>query len=87
MIIIFLGSWQKPSSIAQPTAAVDRLAQNNFSTVAIIAVTDDVPLTAFTYELYHSVSAIGKVYYFFIFYSSLFKYLLDFIFIRIYCLR
>ncbi|XP_075226516.1 patatin like phospholipase domain containing sws isoform X3 [Lycorma delicatula] len=51
-----LGSWQKPSSIAQPT--VDRLAQNNFSTVAIIGVTDDVPLTAFTYELYHSVSAI-----------------------------
>lgn len=57
-----LGSWQKPSSITQPT--VDRLAQNNFSTVAIMSVTDEVPLTAFTYELYHSVSAIGKTFYF-----------------------
>lgn len=34
--------------------------QRNFSTIAIVPVTDDVPLTAFTYELYHSLSAIGK---------------------------
>lgn len=25
-----------------------------------MAVSDDVPLTAFTYELYHCLSAIGK---------------------------
>jgi len=35
-------------------------SQVNFSTVAIVAISDDVPLTAFTYELYHSLSAIGK---------------------------
>lgn len=42
------------------TATVDtRPAQVNFSTVAIVPVSDDVPLTAFTYELYHSLCAIG----------------------------
>ncbi|XP_026288620.1 neuropathy target esterase sws isoform X3 [Frankliniella occidentalis] len=51
-----LGSWQKPSI----GRAVDtRPAQVNFSTVAIVAVSDDVPLSAFTYELYHSLNAIG----------------------------
>ncbi|KAJ1520543.1 hypothetical protein ONE63_003662 [Megalurothrips usitatus] len=51
-----LGSWQKPSI----GRTVDtRPAQVNFSTVAIVAVSDDVPLTAFTYELYHSLNAIG----------------------------
>ena len=41
-------------------ATVDaRPAQVNFSTVAIVPVSDDVPLTAFTYELYHSLCAIG----------------------------
>lgn len=41
-------------------ATVDaRPAQINFSTVAIVPVSDDVPLTAFTYELYHSLCAIG----------------------------
>lgn len=42
-------------------ATVDaRPAQVNFSTVAIVPVSDDVPLTAFTYELYHSLCAIGS---------------------------
>ncbi|XP_034233651.1 neuropathy target esterase sws isoform X1 [Thrips palmi] len=51
-----LGSWQKPSI----GRTVDtRPAQVNFSTVAIVAVSDDVPLMAFTYELYHSLNAIG----------------------------
>ncbi|XP_076161576.1 patatin like phospholipase domain containing sws isoform X4 [Ptiloglossa arizonensis] len=61
-----LGSWQQPrtkngSSDKQRAAAtVDtRPAQVNFSTVAIVSVSDDVPLTAFTYELYHSLCAIG----------------------------
>lgn len=51
-----LGSWQKPS--IGPTVDT-RPPQNNFSTVAIVPVSDDVPLTAFTYELYHSLCAIG----------------------------
>lgn len=34
---------------------------NQFSTVAIVPVNEDVPLTAFTYELYHSLCAIGKL--------------------------
>jgi lysophospholipid hydrolase len=66
---IFLsGSWQNPShGIGHGNAAVDsRPAQVNFSTVAIVPVSDDVPLTAFTYELYHSLSAIGE-YIFFLF--------------------
>ncbi|XP_053987250.1 neuropathy target esterase sws isoform X1 [Hylaeus volcanicus] len=61
-----LGSWQQPhskggSSDKQRAAATidTRPAQVNFSTVAIVPVSDDVPLTAFTYELYHSLCAIG----------------------------
>ncbi|XP_070165429.1 neuropathy target esterase sws isoform X4 [Polyergus mexicanus] len=61
-----LGTWQqahtKNSNDTQRAAAtVDaRPAQVNFSTVAIVSVSDDVPLTAFTYELYHSLCAIGS---------------------------
>ncbi|KAK9498344.1 hypothetical protein O3M35_002998 [Rhynocoris fuscipes] len=52
-----LGSWQNPS-----VGKVDnRPAHNNFSTVAIVPVSEDVPLTAFTYELYHSLCSIGTV--------------------------
>ncbi|XP_044730911.1 neuropathy target esterase sws isoform X1 [Chrysoperla carnea] len=57
-----LGSWQKPSitTMRRSSAAVDsRPMQLNFSTVAIVAISDDVPLTAFTYELYHSLCSIG----------------------------
>ncbi|XP_031849503.1 patatin like phospholipase domain containing sws isoform X1 [Nomia melanderi] len=61
-----LGTWQKPHAKSinidkqRATATVDtRPAQVNFSTVAIVPVSDDVPLTAFTYELYHSLCAIG----------------------------
>ncbi|XP_053950453.1 neuropathy target esterase sws isoform X2 [Anastrepha ludens] len=32
---------------------------HKYSTVALVPVSDDVPLTAFTYELYHSLCAIG----------------------------
>ncbi|XP_039289237.1 neuropathy target esterase sws isoform X2 [Nilaparvata lugens] len=53
-----LGSWQKPSPAVFSPAVDSRLPQNNFSTVALIAVNDDVPLTAFTYELYHAVNVI-----------------------------
>ncbi|XP_024215702.1 neuropathy target esterase sws isoform X3 [Halyomorpha halys] len=52
-----IGSWQNPTS---GLGKVDnRSAHNNFSTVAIVPVSDDVPLSAFTYELYHSLTAIG----------------------------
>uniref|UniRef100_A0ABD2W0V5 Neuropathy target esterase sws n=1 Tax=Trichogramma kaykai TaxID=54128 RepID=A0ABD2W0V5_9HYME len=61
-----LGTWKqsrpKSSSCTQDArqATVDtRPSQVNFSTVAIVPVSDDVPLTAFTYELYHSLCAIG----------------------------
>jgi len=33
---------------------------HKYSTVALVPITDDVPLTPFTYELYHSLCAIGK---------------------------
>lgn len=32
---------------------------HKFSTVALVPVSEDVPLTAFTYELYHSLCSIG----------------------------
>ncbi|XP_033366436.1 neuropathy target esterase sws isoform X4 [Bombus vosnesenskii] len=61
-----LGTWQQAhtkngsSDTQRAAATVDaRPAQVNFSTVAIVPVSDDVPLTAFTYELYHSLCAIG----------------------------
>lgn len=53
-----LGTWQ--NSITTVNRGVDsRPAQSNFSTVALVPVSDDVPLTAFTYELYHCLNAIG----------------------------
>ncbi|XKL67411.1 hypothetical protein PGB90_002902 [Kerria lacca] len=52
-----LGSWKKPTlGRSIETSNV----QSNFSTIAIVPVTDDVPLSAFTYELYHSLSSIGS---------------------------
>lgn len=51
-----LGSYQS----VQNSPAVDATPANNlFSTVAVVPVNEDVPLTAFTYELYHSLCAIG----------------------------
>lgn len=61
-MIFFLGSWKKPSiNVHAPSnSAVDsRPSQVNFSTVAIVAASDDVPLTAFSYELSHCLKAIG----------------------------
>ncbi|XP_065209623.1 neuropathy target esterase sws isoform X2 [Planococcus citri] len=52
-----LGSWKKPS--LSPSMEINNV-QSNFSTIAIVPITDDVPLTSFTYELYHSLSAIGS---------------------------
>ncbi|KAJ9601496.1 hypothetical protein L9F63_000335, partial [Diploptera punctata] len=52
-----LGSWQQPSLRRTMDAPP---SQVNFSTVAIVPISDDVPLTAFTYELYHSLCAISS---------------------------
>lgn len=55
-----LGSYQG----VRNSPAVDATPANNqFSTVAVVPVNEDVPLTAFTYELYHSLCAIGKIIY------------------------
>ncbi|XP_021934156.1 neuropathy target esterase sws isoform X3 [Zootermopsis nevadensis] len=52
-----LGSWQQPNLKHTMDAPP---SQGNFSTVAIVPISDEVPLTAFTYELYHSLCAIGS---------------------------
>ncbi|XP_025195604.1 neuropathy target esterase sws isoform X2 [Melanaphis sacchari] len=50
-----LGTWQKPTI----SKTIDtRPTQSNFSTIAIVPISDDVPLTSFTYELYHSLCSI-----------------------------
>lgn len=54
---MFLGSWQRPHS-GLPVDS--RPTHGNFSTVAIVPVSDDVPLVPFTYELYHALRNIGK---------------------------
>lgn len=58
-----LGTWQNPNLTSrkiqtkQPYDA--RPSQLNFSTVAIVPASDDVPMTAFTFELYHCLTALG----------------------------
>ncbi|XP_050441996.1 neuropathy target esterase sws-like isoform X2 [Adelges cooleyi] len=52
-----LGTWQKPTI----GKTVDtRPTQSNISTIAIVPLSEDVPLTCFTYELYHSLCSIGS---------------------------
>ncbi|KAF5279536.1 hypothetical protein FQR65_LT03358 [Abscondita terminalis] len=56
-----LGTWKNPNlNLRTPNNSTldTRPSQINFSTVAIVPVSDDVPLTAFTFELYHCLSAI-----------------------------
>ncbi|ODN06433.1 Neuropathy target esterase sws, partial [Orchesella cincta] len=53
-----LGSWQQPL-VHGPPKIENKPSHVNFSTVAVLAVTDDVPLSAFTHELIHSLSHIG----------------------------
>lgn len=52
-----LGSMRGSTSGSVPIDSAP--VKHRFSTVAILAVTEDVPLTAFTYELYHSLSLIS----------------------------
>ena len=53
------GTWQTPSSLGRQHLQ-QRSVQSNFSTVAILPVSDDVPLTQFSHELYQSLNWIGK---------------------------
>uniref|UniRef100_A0A6B2ECE5 Neuropathy target esterase sws n=1 Tax=Phlebotomus kandelakii TaxID=1109342 RepID=A0A6B2ECE5_9DIPT len=55
-----LGSVQGRHSLAiAPQPVEPNHIKHKYSTVAIVPVNEDVPLSAFTYELYHSLSAIG----------------------------
>ncbi|EDW78358.2 uncharacterized protein Dwil_GK16217, isoform C [Drosophila willistoni] len=58
----FLGSMQTRGSTGAPGAPVEaNPVTHKYSTVALVPITDEVPLTPFTYELYHSLCAIGPV--------------------------
>ncbi|XP_043660841.1 neuropathy target esterase sws isoform X2 [Drosophila teissieri] len=58
----FLGSMQTRSGSGAPGAPVEaNPVTHKYSTVALVPITDEVPLTPFTYELYHSLCAIGPV--------------------------
>ncbi|XP_055684973.1 neuropathy target esterase sws isoform X1 [Lutzomyia longipalpis] len=55
-----LGSVQgRHSSRMAPQTVEPTHIKHKYSTVAIVPVNEDVPLSAFTYELYHSLCAIG----------------------------
>ena len=53
-----LGSWQTPS-LGQALHQ-QRSPQSNFSTVAVLPVSDDVPLSQFSHELFLSLGWIGN---------------------------
>ncbi|XP_064555367.1 neuropathy target esterase sws isoform X2 [Drosophila montana] len=57
----FLGSMQTRGSNAAGGPVEANPVTHKYSTVALVPITDDVPLTPFTYELYHSLCAIGPV--------------------------
>ncbi|CAG0919167.1 unnamed protein product [Notodromas monacha] len=54
-----LGTWQKGGRVDRPRPIELRSSQANLNTVALLAVSDDVPLSAFAYELLHCLNAIG----------------------------
>ena len=59
-----LGNLQSISLSDQPFSAAEmgsRPTGSNFTTVALLSVTDDVPLQAFAMELYHALTSIGAV--------------------------
>uniref|UniRef100_A0A8C4M862 lysophospholipase n=1 Tax=Equus asinus asinus TaxID=83772 RepID=A0A8C4M862_EQUAS len=57
-----LGSLQQGTATgASPGLAPERNPPSNLSTVAVMPVSEDVPLTAFALELKHALSAIGPV--------------------------
>lgn len=56
-----LGSMRSTATLKSNMPLDSSPVKHSFSTVAILPISDDVPLTAFTYELYHSLSAICPV--------------------------
>ncbi|XP_068209771.1 neuropathy target esterase sws isoform X2 [Palaemon carinicauda] len=54
-----LGSWKSTSREPLSVNIEQRPSQSNYSTVAIVPVSEDVPLSQFTLELYHSLLSIG----------------------------
>lgn len=54
------GSWKSPSRTSLGLKVEQRPSQSNFSTVAVVPVSEDVPLSQFTLELHHSLLAVGK---------------------------
>lgn len=62
LYFVFLGSWQQPmtmNNVPNSSKYESKPSHVNFSTVAVLPVTEDVPLSAFTYELIHSLTSIG----------------------------
>ena len=55
------GSWKSTPRSPLGLQVEQRPSQSNFSTVAIVPVSEDVPLSQFTLELYHSLLSIGKL--------------------------
>ncbi|XP_071517235.1 neuropathy target esterase sws isoform X2 [Panulirus ornatus] len=54
-----LGSWKSTSRASLGLNIEQRPSQSNYSTVAIVPISEDVPLSQFTLELYHSLLSIG----------------------------
>lgn len=62
-----LGSWKQRGGVGPlgGTGALSRVveqkpSQTNFNTVALLPVSEDVPLVSFAFELLHSLQAIGR---------------------------
>ncbi|XP_076050724.1 patatin like phospholipase domain containing sws isoform X1 [Oratosquilla oratoria] len=55
-----LGSWKSSSRAPLGINIEQRPTQGNFTTVAVVPVTEDVPLSQFALELYHSLTPIGN---------------------------
>ena len=57
---LLIGNIHSPS-VKISTEMGSRPSGSNFSTVALLSVTDEVPLHSFVYELYHAITSIGSV--------------------------
>lgn len=55
---LLIGNFHSPNSKFSAEMG-SRPSGSNFSTVALLSVSDDVPLHAFAYELYHALTLIG----------------------------
>lgn len=61
-LIHLLGQRLLHSSVSGKTADMgSRPTGSNFSTIALLQVTDDVPISSFAYELRHALASIGPV--------------------------